>query len=115
MNTANYKEMMAELRTEYLEAFQQKFQTINDFFDQKDWYSIELEYHKLKGTGSTYGVPEVTQLCEQLERVCREKKQIERIVVDQSIELLTAIREKYLNDKEFDLSSNATFLSIKNL
>lgn len=115
MNTANYKEVMAELRTEYLEGFEEKFKTINQFFADKDWYSLELEYHKLKGTGSTYGVPEVSTLCEIVERICRENKEIGQELLDQSIELLSKIRDKYLKKEEFTLEEHPSFQAIKKL
>ena len=115
MNTASYKQMMAELRTEYLQSFKEKFQIMTDLFDQKEWHSLELEFHKLKGTGTTYGVPEVSALCEQLERICRENEQIEKELLSQAIELLTAIRGKYLEGKNFDLETNNHFQNIKKL
>ena len=70
MNTDNYNQLMEELKTEYLQSFADKFQLLLDLHKNKDWEKIELEFHKLKGTGTTYGVPEVSELCFHLERLC---------------------------------------------
>jgi len=115
MNTSNYKAIMAELKNEYLESFDEKFVLLQQYYDQKDWDRLELEYHKLKGTGATYGVPEVSELCEQLERLCREQKSLSLRLLHNSIELLKKIRTKYNDDVEFDLSSDPHFQETKKL
>lgn len=106
---------MAELRTEYLESFDEKFKLLHSLYQQAEWYSIELEYHKLKGTGSTYGVPEVTELCEHLERICNQTKSIDKDILDLSMEILEKIKDKYLNNTDFELSSHTGFQKIKTL
>ncbi|MEM7011745.1 MAG: protein kinase [Verrucomicrobiota bacterium] len=44
---------------------------------EDEGYPGKLEFHKLKGTGTTYGVPEVTELCEKMETLCRNRTEIE--------------------------------------
>ena len=104
---------MEELRTEYLESFDEKFTLWGELFSQKDWYSLELEFHKMKGTGTTYGAPEVTELCKEMERICRESDELPRDLLDAAIGLLTQIRDKYLNQKDFELADHPDFVSIK--
>lgn len=113
MNASNLKSLMDDLRQEYLASFPEKFDKLLECFNKQDWYSIELEYHKLKGTGTTYGIPEVSQLCEILERLCREHKTIDKETLDSSILLLGKIKDKYEQDIEFDLASHIDFLKIK--
>lgn len=115
MNASNYNALMSELRLEYLQSFAEKYSTLRECFSQSDWYSIELEYHKLKGTGATYGVPEVTELCRHLERICRETKKIDKQTLETSIELLERIKEKYLENSEFELISHPDFQKISQL
>ena len=114
MNSANYNQMMAELREEYLVSFDEKFNAMRGFLEGADWYSLELEFHKLKGTGTTYGVPEVTELCEIMEKICREKSQIDESLLNLAISLLSKIREKYTNGTDFDLGADPQFQAIKN-
>jgi HPt (histidine-containing phosphotransfer) domain-containing protein len=112
MNTSNYNALMAELRTEYLESFDEKFIKLKDFYAKQEWYNIELEYHKLKGTGTTYGIPEVSELCQQLERICQDQKKIPETLLLDSIDLLSKIRSKYINKVEFNLSLDPQFQKI---
>ncbi len=115
MNSANYNAMMAELREEYLASFDEKFNLMKNFLEGQDWYSLELEMHKLKGTGSTYGVPEVTELCQHMETVCREQGSIPEDALDTTIAILKDIRKKYTDNKDFDLSSDSRFAELKKL
>lgn len=109
---SNYSDLMEELRTEYLESFDQKFITIRNYFKDNDWYSLELEYHKLKGTGSTYGAPEVTALCQRMEQICKDKPQNLEDLIDQSILVLTKIKDKYLNKIHFEMEQSPEFINI---
>lgn len=114
MNTEGYKEMMAELQTEYLASFDDKFSQMKDFFKNQDWNSLELEFHKLKGTGATYGAPEVTELCQWMEDHCHQHTVITEDTLITAMELLQKIREKYSNSKNFELQSDAQYLALKN-
>ena len=115
MNSENYDEIMKELRVEYLEGFPDKFHLMRNFFDGQDWYSLELEFHKLKGTGTTYGVPEVSELCELMERHCRTQGKLDETILNISIGLLEKISAKYLQDEDFDLYSSADFQQLKTI
>jgi HPt (histidine-containing phosphotransfer) domain-containing protein len=112
---SNYEQMMSELREEYLQSFAEKFNQMQQFFEGQDWYSLELEFHKLKGTGTTYGVPEVTELCQKMEALCRQQQKISETLLKMAIELLSAIRDKYMKNQEFDLSSDPRYLKIEQL
>ena len=107
--------MMEELRGEYLASFDEKFNLMRGYFEGQDWYSLELEFHKLKGTGSTYGVPEVTTLCQYMEDACRKLKEIPEDSLNKSISLLQDIRSHYEAKKGFDLDGDPRFQSLKNL
>lgn len=107
--------MMAELREEYLASFDEKFNLMKGFLEGQDWYSLELEMHKLKGTGSTYGVPEVTELCQHMETLCRKQGSLPEEVLNKTIEVLKDIRRKYTENKDFDLASDPRFAELKKL
>ncbi len=115
MTSENYDEMMTELRMEYLASFDAKFDLMRGFLEGRDWYSLELEMHKLKGTGSTYGVPEVTELCQHMETTCREQGALEEQDLNKAIALLIDIRKKYTEDAEFDLAKDSRFLELKKI
>jgi HPt (histidine-containing phosphotransfer) domain-containing protein len=66
----DFKNMMAELKTEYLIELPDKINYIETLLEQTNQVELENEFHKLKGTGKTYGVPEVTDICEIAEEAC---------------------------------------------
>lgn len=115
MNSTSYNEMMAELRKEYLDSFDEKFQAMRTYFEGQDWYSLELEFHKLKGTGSTYGVPEVTELCRLMETTCRDRGALAEKQLNDSIELLKNIKDKYEQGQDFELSSDPRYLELQKI
>ena len=75
MKSTDYDELIGELRAEYLESFHGKYEQMLQSFKQGQWSSLEMEFHKLKGTGRTYGAPEVTQLSERMEQICKTCKE----------------------------------------
>ena len=66
----DFQNMMAELKTEYLKELPDKVKYIETLLAQSNQTELENEFHKLKGTGKTYGVPEVTDICEIAEEAC---------------------------------------------
>lgn len=115
MTKSNFNDLMKELQLEYLASFDEKIKNIQTYYEGRDWDSLELEFHKLKGTGSTYGIPEVTTLFEILEKVCRTHKSLEQENIEGTLGLLALIRKKYLEGFPFDLSSQEAFQKIKAL
>ncbi len=61
---------MAELRTEYLASFPQKFSEIESHLKAREFVRLREDFHKLKGTGKTYGIPEISELCAVVEKIC---------------------------------------------
>lgn len=64
-------EILAELKSEYQANFPKKVSLIRSLCQRQEWGDLAEEFHKLKGTGKTYGFPEVSQICESLEFYCR--------------------------------------------
>ena len=115
MDSSKHRALIAELQKEYLAGFEKKFCRILEFHEKKNWSALELEYHNLKGTGTTYGMPEVTELCQQMERLCRENKKIKKELLEISIKLLEKIADKYRDQKPFTLSESPDFIKLKSI
>ncbi len=62
--------LLAELQKNYLASFAEKKVNLENLWKTGKLEELTTEYHKLKGTGRTYGLPEVTQLGEVLESIC---------------------------------------------
>jgi HPt (histidine-containing phosphotransfer) domain-containing protein len=62
-----FSKLKAELRVEFLVEFPKRIKLLQKYLElgqSQDWMS---EFHKLKGTATTYGFPELTQFVERLE------------------------------------------------
>ena len=66
-----FDDMMAELQTEYVASIPEKIATIKGHFEAGDIALVQDDFHKLKGTGKTYGLPEVTDLAKEMEQICK--------------------------------------------
>ena len=113
MDPAKHTTLIAQLQKEYIAGFDEKFRRILGFHKKRDWQALKLEYHNLKGTGTTYGMSEVTELCQQMEKLCQKNTEMEKETLEISIELLKKIADKYRDQKPFVLSENRDFIKLK--
>ena len=66
-----FDDMMAELQVEYVASIPEKIATIKAHFEAGELALVQDDFHKLKGTGKTYGLPEVTDLALEMEKICK--------------------------------------------
>ena len=66
-----FDDMMAELQVEYVASIPEKIATIKAHYESGDIALVQDDFHKLKGTGKTYGLPEVTELAMEMEKICK--------------------------------------------
>jgi hypothetical protein len=63
-------ELLMELQKNYLKSFPAKIELIERLYQSGDTKALRVEFHKLKGTGLTYGIAEVSQVGEKMELLC---------------------------------------------
>ena len=64
---ARFTQMLKDMKADYLVALPRKIELIQQLIADEKWADLNEEYHKLKGTGKTYGFPEVSEVCQALE------------------------------------------------
>lgn len=111
----DFETMMRELRDEYIKSIPQKIADIEAHLAASKWPDLRNDFHKLKGTGRTYGIPEISTLCEPVEKICLHKPEIANRVVQNALVLLIAIYAERLEQKEFLLEKQAAFIEIRNI
>jgi chemotaxis protein histidine kinase CheA len=111
----DFEKMMEELRAEYLAAMPQKFIDIGEHISKKDIAVLREDFHKLKGTGKTYGMGEISELGEVVEKICLTKNEQALHAAEVGLKLLMAIHKMRLTKKPFAIQDNAEFLEIKKL
>lgn len=67
------KNVLDDLKTDYLKSLPAKIDKLKQLSSSKNWSELSEEYHKLKGTGKTYGFPEITLICEHMEKLIIKK------------------------------------------
>lgn len=98
--------ILAELREEYLLRFPHKIALLKSLTESRKWRDLEEEYHKLKGSGKTYGYPEVSTVCQKLESLLMQDLVQDTEIFDQAIGLLEKMHQSYLKDESFDLQQD---------
>ena len=99
-------EVLKELRSDYLTKFPKKIDHLRKLTEARCWKDLEDEYHKLKGTGSTYGFPDVSTVCEIMESLAQNKYNQKPEIFEQTITLLERMHQNYVEGKVLDLSSD---------
>lgn len=117
--------LLAELQRDYLASFAEKTVNLEKLWKSERLEELTTEYHKLKGTGRTYGLPEVTNLGEVLESICEYNVELNdppklaealATAVPLSLKLLERIRfSRTQMGEEFVLENDSDFLLLLGL
>lgn len=99
-------EILAELKAEYRTSFPRKLQKLRDAAATGDNDLLREEFHKLKGTGKTYGFPEVSVICEAMEFACQGGRADADLVRD-ALAILERMENDWANDAHFDWNKDA--------
>ncbi len=106
-------DLFIELKQEYLESFDEKIESIKTFWFRRDMKNLKNEFHKIKGTGTTYGVHEATAIAEILEDLCDTKSPKLGLSIMIFIEILRHIRFQHEHKSNLDLNSQKCFIALQ--
>lgn len=116
--------MMAELRTEYVASMPEKIIEIKKLSGVGDAAGVSASpvtnsacdaaalreiFHKLKGSGKTYGLPEVSELFEVCEKLCLNKPQLAQQTAILALELFSAIYEARKTGQPYTVADKPAF------
>ncbi|MCB0419586.1 MAG: Hpt domain-containing protein [Bdellovibrionales bacterium] len=108
----DFEQMMKDLQKEYISELPDRIREIQSHFEVMDANLLRDDFHKLKGTGKTYGIPEISELCEVVESICLKGETLIKKVLPLSIELLHEIQKRRSKNENFALSSDTRFAQI---
>jgi HPt (histidine-containing phosphotransfer) domain-containing protein len=111
----NFDQMMAELRVEYVASLPDKIKALEQHFAALDLEKIRDDFHKLKGTGKTYGIPEISELGEVCEKLCLKPTVKPDAFVGDALKLLREIHAARLSNQAMDVRSRAEFQKLTKL
>ena len=78
-------------------------------------HDLREAFHKLKGTGRTYGMPEVSELAALVEEICSDRPQHAVGATGHALSLLEAIHAARMSGNNFDLENDPRFQEIRKL
>ena len=108
-------DLLADLQKGYIQSFPEKVQRILGFLDKGEIALLQGEFHKLKGTGKTYGVKEVSVLAAAAEKICASQTSEVEWVTRLATNILLKIQKSYDGVKDFNLDTDSDFVRIKML
>lgn len=109
----SFEEMMKNLKREYVRDLPSKIATIRQFCEGSNVNQLREEFHKLKGTGKTYGIPEVSELCATLEQICIQQSAHAVEDSKSALEILTSIHKARSQDQAFEVAQDPRFQEIQ--
>ncbi len=95
--------VLSELKSDYLKKLPSKIANLRTLTEAQNWEGLEDEYHKLKGTGKTYGFPEISTICEKLEFLVQQKHHQNPELFQGANDLLEKMHQSYLNQEPIRL------------
>jgi chemotaxis protein histidine kinase CheA len=103
-------DLMIKLQKDYLDSLPTKMKTIEAHWKNDLIEELEGEFHKMKGTGLTYGMPELSLLAREMENLCaaRQTDHIAR-AMPIALTLIEKTRLERIAGRAFDLSSDASY------
>lgn len=108
-----FSELFLELKKEYLQSFDEKISSLMMFWHRRDLKNLQNEFHKIKGTGKTYGVHEATQVAEILEDLCATNSPFLGASIMIALETLRHIRHQHFEGRTLQLEKDELFKKLK--
>lgn len=109
----NLDALMLELRKDYIEDIPNKIQHIIDEQKAGQFTEVRMIFHKMKGSGSTYGIPEMTQLGGLLEKIANSEEM--NRFVPLAISLLSRIHKSRVRSEAVNLDEDPEFEQLRQL
>lgn len=110
-----FSELLDELKSDYLNKLPTRIAELKENTTKKDWLQLEELYHNLKGTGKTYGFPEVSQICEVMELFVNHKNANTEQYAQQAIEVLENLLNSYQTGQSVNINEIPNALNILSL
>ena len=111
----NFDELLRQLQAEYLASIPEKVTEIQLLIANGDTTKLREAFHKLKGTGKTYGMPEVSELCAVIEMICIKMPHAALQASETGAEMLQEIHQARSQKNNFALHEDARLHALRKL
>ncbi len=109
----SFEEILRNLQRDYLASLPQKISDLEGMIQNGEPSVLREAFHKLKGTGRTYGIPEISDLAEIVENICLSKPGHAGSAARQAVMILHDISMARNSNSQFDLESDPRYKKIR--
>jgi HPt (histidine-containing phosphotransfer) domain-containing protein len=102
-------DMLKGLQKDYLQSLPEKISVIRRHIEAGSAPDLEMAWHKLKGTGKTYGIPEISELAAAVELICHDQPAKAGPVATKALDILADIHSARAAEREFALGEDPRF------
>ncbi len=108
-------EILKSLQLEYISEIPLKVNAIKEQIKAKQMAELRNSFHKLKGTGKTYGLPEISDLAEVTEKVCLSSPAQAVDAATLAVEVLGEIHRSRQKQQPYSVGIDLRFKKIQDL
>lgn len=108
-------DMLKELQKDYLQSLPEKIADIRAHIKAGAVSELEMAFHKLKGTGKTYGIPEISELAAAVEHICHDKPAKAGTAASQAVAILSDIHSARKSNGQFQLETDPRFKKLSTI
>lgn len=105
-------DVIRELQIGYVQELPQKVKKILAHQEAGQMDLLGADFHRLKGTGATYGLPELSELAEIMVKICERRPSALPWVVPLATELIHKIHEKREKDQPCQIQTEEKYHEI---
>ncbi len=112
----SFDDLLKSLQADYLNSIPSKIETIRGQITNAGVSDLRESFHKLKGTGRTYGIPEISEMSAAIEQVCLQKSADDAIkACTLGLIVLQAVYDARFAKREYALAQDPNFQLIGKL
>lgn len=111
----SFEDLLKTLQKDYLASLPEKVLKIRAQIAATSAGDLRESFHKLKGTGRTYGLPEVSELAEVVENVCLTYPGEAPGAASLAVSILEDIHSAHTHSLQFNLHQDPRFAQIRKL
>lgn len=111
----NFDELLKTLHQDYLSSLPKKIVSIREQMKTGNASDLRESFHKLKGTGRTYGMPEVSELAALVEAICAGFPDNAVTATGHALDIMQDIYNARSKAQAHDLDGDARFALTRKL
>lgn len=108
----SFQDMMAGLKKEYVASIPEKIAEIESLKKSQNLSALRDAFHKLKGSGQTYGLPEISQVAAPVEGLFKIGSHDAISACERALILFEKIYQAELQHLPFRLEDQPEFLTL---